>query len=156
MGFKWSDQRNPEIWDSCIAKNNKIWMRKIQKKKKKNQHLDWMTHKNGFCVREEIRLKAWRKAHAQKERKWGERDRERRLQPECILLRKAKIWMKYYYFIFFCFFCFWVNFTFLELVKESVIFMVFLALFFYQKVKKIELFLILVENNFFILSRKWC
>lgn len=57
-------------------------------------------------------------------------------------------------FYFFCFFCFWVNFTFLELVKESVIFMVFLALFFYQKVKKIELFLILVENNFFILSRK--
>ena len=57
-------------------------------------------------------------------------------------------------FCFFCFFCFWVNFTFLELVKESVIFMVFLALFFYPKIKKIELFLILVENNFFILSRK--
>lgn len=56
--------------------------------------------------------------------------------------------------LLFYFFCFWVNFTFLELVKESVIFMVFLALFFYQKVKKIELFLILVENNFFILSRK--
>lgn len=56
--------------------------------------------------------------------------------------------------LLFYFFCFWVNFTFLELVKESVIFMVFLALFFYQKVKKIELFLISVENNFFILSRK--
>ena len=56
--------------------------------------------------------------------------------------------------LYFLFFYFWVNFTFLELVKESVIFMVFLALFFYQKVKKIELFLILVENNFFILSRK--
>lgn len=40
MGFKWSDQRNPEIWDSCIAKNNKIWMRKIQKKKKKRQHCE--------------------------------------------------------------------------------------------------------------------
>lgn len=75
-----------------LPKITKFWWERFKKKEKKKQHCGLNdTQKNGFCVREEIRLKAWRKAH---------KDEERRLQPECILLRKAKIWMKDYYFIF--------------------------------------------------------
>lgn len=69
------------------------------------------------------------------ERKWREKASTR-----VYIIKEGKDMNDGLLFYFSFFFFFGANFTFLELVKESVIFMVFLALFFYQKIRKIELF----------------
>ena len=52
-----------------------------------------MTHKNGFCVNQEIltiRLKAWRKAHKDRQREREKEEEEDFGWTECIFIEEGK------------------------------------------------------------------